>query len=84
MPESLELKTFVSRGQVRYCCPACGFDSYSVEAVTHHHLHSHRGDGSTGMGPTLFDANGNTLNDNYTIETSDEELRAVFSRFTRR
>jgi glycosyltransferase involved in cell wall biosynthesis len=49
-----ELKTFFSRGQIRYRCPDCTFDSYSPAEVRKHWSGTHRQPAEPG--PVLFDA----------------------------
>lgn len=81
MPEApLELLSFTARGQTRYCCPSCGFDSYTVELVLKH-WHSAHQEVTANTGPTLFDAKGNA------IETREiharDEIQSLLSRITR-
>ena len=54
MENQEELQTFLSRGQVRYRCPECGFDSYSPAEVRKHWTSTHRQ--TEPPGPVLFDA----------------------------
>lgn len=50
-----ELDTFVFKGQTRFRCPDCPFDSHNAGMVAKHWAESHSGGGSP-TGPTLFDA----------------------------
>jgi len=53
--DALCLESFVFRGQVRYRCPACSFDSYSTLEVVRHWSTMHRASqASPELGPILF------------------------------
>ena len=68
MPET-QLRTFIARGQLRYCCPDCAFDHYLEIGVLKHWKEIHAAPTSTQSGgPTLFDA------DNKPIEYEEEEM----------
>ena len=78
MEPELEFKTFIGRGQVRYCCPQCGFDGPTVGDVLKHWQGTHAG-GAVPSGPTLFDSKGNPI-ESREINVPDETLRALRSR----
>ena len=69
MAEETQLKTFLFRGQIRYCCPTCPFDHYTEIGVLKHwkELHADKAPANSG-GPTLFGA------DNKPIERQEEEM----------
>lgn len=71
-----KLTTFTSRGQLRYRCPACEFDSYLVANVIKHWSESHsQAQQRTLPGATLFDAKGNKVSsESIPIVVPDEEI----------
>ena len=54
------LDTFTWRGQVRYRCPECQFDSHKSVEVTKHWNEVHAPKRHVG-GPTLFDGEGKVV-----------------------
>jgi hypothetical protein len=70
-----KLVTYEYRGQKRYRCPVCEFDSYKVVNVIKHWSESHFEATKSLPGVTLFDAKGKRVsNEETSIVVPDEEI----------
>ena len=61
--EPLRIDFYYWKGQKRYRCPECKFDSYSLDYLQKHiHEHTKAKARAKGKGPILFDPAGKAIN----------------------
>jgi hypothetical protein len=84
MPEGqLHIKTFLWRGQLRYRCPHCVYDSYILhgrEGLLLHIARSHKEQKASkppANFPTLFDASGREVEQDKPIVGEDSVTRVL-------
>ena len=56
-----EVETFEFKGQKRFRCPDCPFDSHEMAMLARHWVDSHAEVAGIPSGPTLFDADDKPL-----------------------
>ena len=77
--DPLEIKYRLWKGQRRYLCPECEWDTYSLDKLQKHiHQHNIARARAKGKGPTLFGPAGNEIDEGDRIVGGDditEQLR---------